>query len=71
MRWSYHVEKVKVSGMWTKNLDRMTDENLSRFGKDGWELVAVVPMPSGGADGGARGVGIEGQLVYYYFKKPV
>ena len=57
--WEYRVERVKTG---RSNLDNITDEWLNRFGRGGWELVEIVPLPKAG--------GVVEQ-VYLYFKRLV
>ena len=58
--WEYRAVKVKTGGMVTPNLDNIDDAWLNQYGKVGWELVQVVPLPRGGGT-------IE--QVYFYFKR--
>ena len=60
--WEYRLDKVSVGGMQVPNIDSVTSASLNAIGKQGWELVGVLPM--------ARGGGMT-QQVYLMFKRPV
>ena len=63
MKFEYHVEKVKLGGLVTPNLDEITSEWLDQFGSHGWELVQVLQLVSAGG-------GTTASQVYFYFKRP-
>ena len=62
MEWEYYIDKVKPSGMVVPNLDHITVEALNMRGKNGWELLQIVPLSRGGG---------RIEQVYFYWRREI
>ena len=52
-KWEYKVLKVEKSFFGTKDKEDPA-VRLNELGKEGWELVSVIPLESGGSTAGMQ-----------------
>lgn len=60
-QWQYKVTRVRCKGANNPNLDDLKESDLDRLGEQGWELVDVAVLNSGGG-----GKSFE---AYFFFKR--
>lgn len=45
MEWEYYTLKMKVAGFWGAKIDtQLIDGTLNELGREGWELVSLIPV---------------------------
>lgn len=53
-QWEYKIISPEVKGWVNKKIDPKTEQLLNELGNDGWELVSIAPLKSGGWDTGSE-----------------
>lgn len=50
MQWEYRVIEMNLTEQFGANIEsfQLHEQGLNRLGSEGWELVAVQPLPPGG-----------------------